>query len=139
MSLADYDEALALWQRTPGVVIRSADSRESIARFLDRNPGLSFVARLDGTLIGCALCGHDGRRGYLHHVCVDPAHRGHGLGTRLVQSCVEAARATAGIDKFHADVLTTNEGARRFWTRLSWQLRTDIVRYSFNASPDANA
>lgn len=69
MRLADFDEVLALWQRTEGVGLNESDTRENIASYLQRNPGMSFVARdPDGKLIGAVLCGHEGRRGYLHHL-----------------------------------------------------------------------
>ncbi|MFQ5903472.1 MAG: GNAT family N-acetyltransferase [Candidatus Binatia bacterium] len=74
MALQDYDEVLALWQTSEGVGLSDADLEEGVARFLDRNPGLSFVA-LDGEhLVGAVLCGHDGRRGYIHHLVVSKPH-----------------------------------------------------------------
>ncbi|WP_236995652.1 hypothetical protein [Vreelandella populi] len=44
MTIEDYDAAVALWLNTQGVRLRDADSREGIARYLQRNPCLSFVA-----------------------------------------------------------------------------------------------
>lgn len=67
MTIQDYDEVLALWRTSEGVGLSDADSDEGVARFLDRNPGLSFVARDGEHLVGAVLCGHDGRRGYIHH------------------------------------------------------------------------
>ena len=63
LSIARYDEVFALWQTTPGISIREVDSRDAIARYLKRNPGLSFLAEIKGKVVGTALCGHDGRRG----------------------------------------------------------------------------
>ena len=45
MTIADYTAVYALWSATPGLGLTAADSREAIGRYLDRNPGLSFVAR----------------------------------------------------------------------------------------------
>ena len=45
-TIEDYDQVYALWQRCEGVGLSSADSRQSIAAYLDRNPGMSFVASL---------------------------------------------------------------------------------------------
>ncbi|MEX0586364.1 MAG: hypothetical protein WD176_06955, partial [Pirellulales bacterium] len=70
MLATDYDEVVALWEATEGVGLNESDSRENIARFLARNPGLSMVARVGGQIGGAVLCGHDGRRGYLHHLAV---------------------------------------------------------------------
>ncbi len=133
MMPADYDAFLDLMRRIPEMHLREADSRASIARYLERNPGFSFMAWEGDRLAGCALCGHDGRRGYLQHVMVDPAHRGRGLAHVLVTRCLDALEAV-GILKTHIDVYVTNEGANRYWARRGWQKRNDIYRYSFSRS-----
>lgn len=60
---SDYGEARTLWAVTPGVGLSTADQQAPIEQFLKRNPGLSFVAVNEGSLVGTILCGHDGRRG----------------------------------------------------------------------------
>jgi ribosomal protein S18 acetylase RimI-like enzyme len=129
MSLGDYDAVIDLMQMTPGVSLRDADSRESTSRYLDRNPGLSFVAETGTHIIGCIMCGHDGRRGYLQHLVVSPEHRRQGIGNALVEACLNALESL-GIRKSHIDVLKTNEAGTAFWERRGWKLRTDIHRYS---------
>ena len=74
-----YDSVLALWQKCEGVGLSDADSREGIQSYLDRNPWMSFVATVDGSVVGAILAGHDGRRGYIHHLAVHPDHRRQGL------------------------------------------------------------
>jgi ribosomal protein S18 acetylase RimI-like enzyme len=69
------------------------DSREGTERYLVRNPKLSFVARRGTRLIGCVMCGHDGRRGYLQHLAVDPTHQRRGVGTALVGRCLMELKA----------------------------------------------
>ena len=64
------------WKKIKGFGIRSIDdSREGVDRFLKRNPTTSVVAVKDGKIVGSILCGHDGRRGCLYHVCVDEKYR----------------------------------------------------------------
>ena len=63
--MGDYDDAIALWNGVDGVEICEGDSREEIAEYLKRNPGLSHVAETEGKIVGVALCGHDGRRGWI--------------------------------------------------------------------------
>ncbi|RYF50335.1 MAG: GNAT family N-acetyltransferase [Cytophagaceae bacterium] len=138
LTIHHYDEVMALFQRTPGVSVRDADSKDSTARYLARNPGLSFVAEEDGKIIGCAMCGHDGRRGYLQHVVVDPPHRGGGIAHDLVSRCLDGLE-DAGIVKVHIDVLVTNDVANDYWTRRGWIRRDDIHRYSFNRSGNPEA
>lgn len=133
-----YPEVLALMQRTPGVSVREADSPEATARYLTRNPGLSFIAEADGRVVGCALCGHDGRRGYLQHVIVEPEYRRRGIAQALVARCLDGL-AQLGIAKTHLDVFVTNAEAQAYWPKRGWQRRDDIQRYSFVRSASPNA
>ena len=127
MTIADYDDALALWQATEGLGLSAADSREAITRYLARNPGLSFVARDDeGNLIGTVLCGHDGRRGYLYHLAVRSDSRGRGLGRSLAGHCLEALRRQ-GIEKCHAFVKRSNVAGQSFWQRTDWIERNLVL------------
>ncbi len=80
MTVADYEAVSALWRVTPGLGLGASDAREPIGRYLERNPGSSFVARIAGEVVGAVLCGHDGRRGYLHHLAVAVRCRGRGVG-----------------------------------------------------------
>ncbi|HOU42132.1 MAG TPA: GNAT family N-acetyltransferase, partial [Promineifilum sp.] len=91
----------------------------------------------DGAMVGCVFCGHDGRRGYLHHVVVAPAARGQGVGAAMVARALDGL-AALGIYKTHLDVFTSNELAIAFWQHTGWQRRDDIVRFSFNRSDDAD-
>jgi ribosomal protein S18 acetylase RimI-like enzyme len=84
MTIADYDEVLSLLRASSGAAIRGADSREGTERCLVRSPKLSLVASRGTRLIGCVMCGHDGRRGYLQRLAVDPTHHSRGVGTALV-------------------------------------------------------
>jgi ribosomal protein S18 acetylase RimI-like enzyme len=138
MTIGDFDRVIALMRQTPGITLRDVDSREAVGRYLDRNPGFSFVAEVAGELAGCVMSGHDGRRGYLQHLIVAPAHRNKGLATRLVNACLDKLESE-GIPKAHIDVLTTNGSAMAFWQKIGWTRRTDIVRYSFSRAGSENA
>jgi len=138
MTIEHYEEVLALMGRTPGVTIRDADSREATRKYLERNPSLSFVATEHGRVIGCTMCGHDGRRGYLQHVIVEPAFRGQGIAHQLVTRCLDQLEAI-GICKTHIDVFRTNDIANAYWARRGWKKRDDIYRYSYNRSRNENA
>lgn len=128
-----YDDVMALMHGTSGVAIRDADSRQATGRYLARNPGMSFLCIDAGRVVGCAMCGHDGRRGYLQHVVVDAAYRGRGIANQLVERCL-AELCKVGIEKTHIDVFVDNDLANRYWTRRGWQRRQDIYRYSLNRS-----
>jgi ribosomal protein S18 acetylase RimI-like enzyme len=137
MTMSDYDAVIGLMKQTPGVSIRDADSREATELYLQRNPGLSFVAEESDTVVGCVMSGHDGRRGYLQHLVVLPAYRNRGIASALVERCL-AGLEGLGILKTHIDVLETNAEGQQFWQARGWSLRTDICRYSFVRSGGAS-
>jgi len=119
-SISDYNAALELWQRVEGLEIAEGDDRESIAYFLARNPGLSRVAT-DGTaLVGVALCGHDGRRGYIYHLAVDPAYQSRGLGKCLMDESLDGLRQL-GLKRALILVANDNPRGRKFWSRHGWE------------------
>ena len=138
MTIEDYPQVLALMQGEPGVSVRTADSLPAIARYLERNPGMSFVAELDGRLIGCVFGSHDGRRGTLRHLVVKPECRTGGIGRALVNQALDSLHR-AGIDKSLIDVFADNSNAIAFWERMGWEVRKELVRLSFNQSEDPNA
>ena len=130
-TIAAYDDVLALWQQCDGIGLREGDSRESIQVYLDRNPGMSFVATDEGSVVGAVLCGHDGRRGYIHHLAVHPEQRRRALGRRLVEQCVHALRRE-GIQRCHLFVLDQNQDGIEFWTAAGWAPRGDIRMFTRN-------
>ena len=123
--IEDFDAVIALWRRTGGVGLNESDTRRAITAYLRRNPKLSFVAEKDGRIIGAVLCGHDGRRGYLHHLAVSKRHRGRGIGRRLVNACLAKLRK-AGIQKCNIFIFASNAEGMKFWTRTGWSLRTEL-------------
>lgn len=125
MTHSDHSAAVALWQTSDGIGLSEADSIDGIRAYLDRNPGLSLCAWDNAVLIGTVLVGHDGRRGYLHHLCVHEAYRGNGLGRQLVEGALLGLQ-DIGLDKAHAFLFTDNDTGRGFWEHCGWTWRTDI-------------
>lgn len=125
MTKADYDQVLAVWLSAEG--LSHLESREDYERFIDRNPGLSVVARDTDTdqIIGAVWCGHDGRRGYLYHVAVAGGFRRQGIGTGMVNQCLANLEAL-GIKRCTLFIFVTNEPAERFWTAIGWKERVDL-------------
>jgi len=118
--ISDYDAALQVWQRVEGIEIAEGDEREGVAEFLARNPGLSRVA-IDGpAIVGVALCGHDGRRGHIYHLAIDPAYQGRGLGKRLLDECLDGLRRVA-VQRVIILVADDNQRGAKFWKRCGWE------------------
>lgn len=132
--IESYDDVLALWQQCEGVGLSDADSRESIQAYLDRNPGMSFVATADGKVVGIVLAGHDGRRGYVHHLAVHPDCRRQGLARQLVDCCLTVL-ADSGIQKCHIFIFKSNADGIAFWASVGWTSRSDIGVISKTLKP----
>lgn len=131
MKIEDYDQVRALWMKIRGFGIRSVDdSREGVDRFLRRNPGCSVVAECDGVIVGSILCGHDGRRGCLYHVCVDPEYRKQGIGKAMVVFAMDALRKEE-INKVCLIAFTVNDIGNAFWNEIGWTKREDLNYYDF--------
>ncbi|MHC5034832.1 MAG: GNAT family N-acetyltransferase [Planctomycetota bacterium] len=126
MTLSDYDEVAALWESAEGVGLSGSDSKQGVGAFLERNPGLSFVARAAGELVGAVMCGHDGRRGYVHHLAVAPTARRRGIGRALVDKCLAELRSI-GIQRCHLLAFSTNLSGRHFWEAVGWVARDDLI------------
>lgn len=136
MTMEDYDEVFAMWQSISGFGIRSMDdSREGIERFIKRNPDLSVVALHEGRIIGGILCGHDGRRGCMYHVCVRVEYRMLGIGQKMVERCKEALRRE-GVNKINLIAFRNNAVGNRFWQKLNWKFREDCNYYEENLNPE---
>ena len=131
MTIEDYESVHALWMTIKGFAIRSVDdSKEGVERFLMRNPTTSVVAESDGRIIGAILCGHDGRRGCLYHVCVHPDHRRRGIGKAMVVFCMNALKKEK-INKVSLIAFTANDIGNAFWKTIGWTKREDLNYYDF--------
>lgn len=131
MKIEDYDNVFALWKTIRGFGIRSVDdSKEGIERFLKWNPGLSVVAEEDDKIVGAILCGSDGRRGCLYHVCVHKDYRRQGIGKTMVVWCMEKLRELQ-INKVSLIAFTQNDIGNAFWKEIGWTKREDLNYYDF--------
>lgn len=131
MTEADYDEVYRLWTGIHGFGIRSLDdSREGVARFLKRNPTTSMAAESGGRIVGAILCGHDGRRGCLYHVCVHEDYRKRGIGRAMAAACMRALKEE-GINKVSLIAFKSNALGNHFWKGAGWTFREDLNYYDF--------
>ena len=131
MKIEDYEKVYALWKTIKGFGIRSVDdSKEGIERFLKWNPGLSVVAEERGEIVGAILCGSDGRRGCLYHVCVHKDFRRQGIGKTMVVWCMEKLKELQ-INKVSLIAFTQNDVGNAFWKEIGWTKREDLNYYDF--------
>lgn len=129
MNIEDYEKVHRLWMEIHGFGIRSIDdSKDGVERFIRRNPTTSMVAEEDGRIVGSILCGHDGRRGCLYHVCVQENYRKHGIGQKMVAACLEELKKEK-INKVNLIAFQKNDVGNHFWQGLGWSYREDVNYY----------
>ena len=137
MTIDDYASIRNLWLNAESILVADSDSQEGLARFLERNPGLSFVARDGDEIVGVVLCGHDGRRGYIDQLVVRRSYRRLGIGRSLVSRCVYNLMRI-GIRKWHLFVFEDNPEAIAFWRKLGWAKRVELITMSRQANDNSS-
>lgn len=125
MKLSDFPAVSRLWRNSEGIGLNESDTRPNIAIYLKRNPGMSFVARKGKTIVGAVLCGHDGRRGYMHHLAVAKNHRANGIGKKLVEASFSVLRR-AGVTRCNIYLFNSNPEGESFWLHNGWTKRAEL-------------
>ena len=119
----DVEALVALWHevfpeyRDPAKPQR--DPRANIERKLAQGDGLFWLAEEGDAVVGTAMAGYDGHRGWLYSVGVHPRLRRTGLARKLVHHA-ESVLAARGCPKINLQVLTVNESAQAFWRAVGY-------------------
>jgi ribosomal protein S18 acetylase RimI-like enzyme len=121
----DEESVVELWGAVfPNPAARNAP-RLVIAQKVATQRDLFFVAVSDGSVVGTAMGGYDGHRGWLYTVAVRPDLRRRGIGRALVQ-CVEASLVALGCPKVNLQVVTLNASVVAFYERLGYVVEERI-------------
>ena len=127
MTIEDYEKVYQLWLSCAGMGLNNLDdSRNGIAKYLDRNPNTCFVAEKSEEIIGVIIAGHDGRRGFIYHTAVNPDYRNQGIATKLVDAAMAALKAN-GVNKVALVVFDRNKVGNEFWEKTGFTVREDLV------------
>lgn len=127
MAETDYDQVYQLWLSCVGMGLNDLDdSKEGIARFLQRNPQTCLVAVENQTIIGAILVGSDGRRAYIYHTAVHPNYRRRGIARQLVETVLTVLDELK-IHKVALVVFKRNTEGNRFWEKLGFSVREDLI------------
>jgi ribosomal protein S18 acetylase RimI-like enzyme len=103
------------------------DPRASIARKLAFGDGLFWLLEIGGRVVGTAMAGYDGHRGWIYSIGVAPGERRRGLARKLLAHA-EAELRARGCPKINLQVLAVNEEARQFW-RAAGYLPDPVVSF----------
>ena len=122
---ADVDAVVALWQRC-GLTRPWNDPASDIA-LARRNPNATvLVGRTGGVIVATAMVGHDGHRGWVYYVAVDPDRQKKGLGRAIMDAAEQWLRA-AGLPKLQLLVRRENLQAGAFYQSIGYEEADTIV------------
>ena len=117
---ADVDSVVALWQAC-GLTRAWNDPYKDIAFARQSETSTVLVLEHDGAIAATAMVGHDGHRGMLYYVAVDPARQRHGLGKAAVRAA-EAWLAARGVWKVNLLVRAENAAVKGFYEALGYEV-----------------
>ena len=129
-----YNKIITLWRKA-GINVGSSDTLEEIDRILRRNPDLFLIGKINGKVISVVIGGFDGRRGYVHHLAVDPDYQKMGYGKMIMDELIEKFRKI-GAHKIHLFIEKYNKDVVNFYQNLGWEIRDDLIMMSY--IPDKN-
>jgi ribosomal protein S18 acetylase RimI-like enzyme len=115
---ADVSSIVALWERC-GLTRAWNDPTTDIALARKGPNSTILVGREDEKIVASAMVGHEGHRGWVYYVAVDPDHRGQGLG-RAIMSAAEDWLRQAGIAKLQLLVRQDNAKASAFYETIGY-------------------
>ena len=128
-TMKNYDNIIGLWRKA-GISVGSTDSENEIKKMLTLNPNLFLIGKVNNKVIAVVMGGFDGRRGYVHHLAVDPLHQKKGYGKMIMDELINRFRKI-GVHKIHLFIERDNPDVINFYKNLEWQIRDDLIMMSF--------
>jgi ribosomal protein S18 acetylase RimI-like enzyme len=125
----DIDAIVALWQRC-GLTREWNDPRADIASARESANTALLLGRAESNIVASVMVGHDGHRGWLYYLAVDPAVQRHGYGRAVVEAA-ERWLAARHVAKAMLMIRPDNAGVRAFYESLGYfdQPRTVLARW----------
>jgi len=133
-SMKLYDKVIELWRKA-GISVGSSDSKEELEKMLKRNPNLFLIGRKNQKIIAVVMGGFDGRRGYVHHLAIDPDFQKKGYG-RMMMDKIHNIFLQMGVHKVHLFIEKTNIEVVNFYESMGWEKRDDLIIMSFIPNKD---
>jgi ribosomal protein S18 acetylase RimI-like enzyme len=122
---ADVADVVALWQAC-GLTRPWNDPQGDIA-FARKNHNATILLGRDGArIVASAMVGHDGHRGWVYYVAVDPDHRQHGFGRGIMSAAEDWLRAQ-GIQKLQLMVRPENTRVQAFYESIGYDEQERII------------
>ncbi|MBN2565009.1 MAG: GNAT family acetyltransferase [Candidatus Eisenbacteria bacterium] len=122
---SDHDAVVRLWCEVFPDAPKRNDPARNIAMKLNVQRDLFLVAERQGEIVGTAMAGFDGHRGWVYYVAVSPEARRRGVGTALMRE-VEKRLVTMGCPKLNLQVRGTNVEVVSFYESLGFAVEDNI-------------
>jgi len=132
----DYDDLVTLWTRS-GLEYRPGgrDSREAMAAQFVRSDSC-FLGMYDGDkMIGSVIGSHDGRKGWINRLAIDPDYRGRALAQKLIDA-VEGFLHEQGIRVIAALIEDWNTPSLSAFKKAGYDISDKILYCSRRTSAD---
>jgi ribosomal protein S18 acetylase RimI-like enzyme len=114
----DLEAVLSLWERC-GLTRPWNDPAQDISFCRESGHGAVLIGSEAGGVVASVMVGHDGHRGWVYYLAVEPGKRGHGVGRRMM-AAAEAWLRERGVAKLELMVRAENEAVRGFYRRLGY-------------------
>ena len=122
---ADLADVIALWQRCE--LTRPWNDPAADIVFACKGSNAAVLVGRDGEVImASAMVGHDGHRGWVYYVAVDPDHRGNGHG-RAIMNAAEDWLRQAGIAKMQLMVRPDNTKVQAFYESIGYDEQDRVI------------
>lgn len=133
----EYAEVLSLWNRA-GLPARpeGRDAPDAFRRQYEGGLQRAIGLRHGGLLVAVAILTHDGRKGWINRLAVDPDHRRRGYASILVDEAERWFRDEVGVEVFSALIHTHNDPSRTLFAELGYEM-VDVVYVRKLARPGA--
>jgi N-acetylglutamate synthase len=128
--MEDYNDVVFLWNKAQlPYKPKGRDKRRSIEKEIKGKQSIFIVAEVHGKIIGSVFGTHDGRKGWINRLAVDPDFRRQGIARRLVAD-VEKRLRKLGIDIIAALIEDWNARSMKTFKRLGYEKHDDIVYFT---------
>ena len=128
--IEDYPSLIQLW-KAAGLPYKpqGRDSKEKIEAELEKGIAIFLVAEAGNKIIGSVIGTHDGRKGWINRVAVDPGYREKGLAKMLVSE-VEKKLDNLGIDIIACLIEDWNDRSVKVFQKLGYIKHEDVIYFS---------
>jgi ribosomal protein S18 acetylase RimI-like enzyme len=121
----DELEVIQLWKKAFPEIPPHNDPIKDIQSKLKIQPELFLVVVKDHLLVGTAMAGFDGHRGWVYYLAIDPAYRRNGIGTALMKKA-EGLLVQKGCPKLNLQIRADNSDLKAFYEKLGYTIEERI-------------